>query len=174
MSETDMMKADYDQLIDEFEMGYEKLLNKVHELKDERLYRFKVNESDWSIKEIVIHISDVEMVGYLRIRTIISEPGQTVMRFDQEKWSKELNYITHSVSQALEVVKVTRATNAKLLRLIPQEKWDNIVIHSEYGPMNLYQTVEYFTNHLLHHLFKIDQRIDQYFKAKNSKKALQK
>ena len=170
MSEIGILKSDNTQLIDEFEMGYEKLLTKVHDLKDEALYRFKVNESDWSIKEIIIHIADVEMVGYLRIRTIIAEPGQTVMRFDQEKWAQELNYVTHSVSQALETVKVTRGTNAKLLRLIPLEKWNNTVNHSEYGEMNLYQTVEYFTNHLLHHLFKIDQRVDQYFKARNSKK----
>ncbi len=170
MSEIGILKTDYTQLIDEFEMGYEKLLNKVHDLKDESLYRFKLNEEDWSIKEIIIHIADVEMVGFLRIRTIIAEPGQTVMRFDQEKWAKELNYITHSVSQALETVKVTRGTNAKLLRLISTDKWNNTVIHSEYGEMTLYQTVEYFTNHLLHHLYKIDQRVDQYFKEKNKKK----
>ena len=170
MSETGALNLDYNQLIDEFELGYEKLLNKVHNLRDERLYRFKVNENDWSIKEIIIHIADVEMVGYLRIRTVIAEPGQTVMRFDQEKWAKELNYITNSVSQALEIVKVARATNAKLLRLIPIEKWTNTVMHSERGEMTLYQTVEYFTNHLLHHLFKIDQRVDQYFKARNGKK----
>ena len=122
------------------------------------------------IKEIIIHISDVEMIGYLRIRTVIAEPGQTIMRYDPDKWTKELNYITHSISQALEIVKVTRATNAKLLRLIPEEKWSNTVIHSESGEMSLYEVVEYFTNHLLHHLFKIDQRIDQYLKLKNSKK----
>lgn len=170
MSETDIIKPDYTQLVNEFEMGYEKLVTKVHDLKDESLYRFKENEKDWSIKEIIIHIADVEMFGFLRIRTIIAEPGQTVMRFDQEKWARELNYITHSISQALETVKVTRATNAKLLRQIPIEKWNNTVIHSEYGEMSLYQTVEYFTNHLLHHLYKIDQRVDQYFKARNGKK----
>ena len=150
MSETALPKMSYSELIDEFEMGYEKLLNKVHSLKDERLYRFKLNESDWCIKEIIIHISDVEMIGYLRIRTVIAEPGQTIIRYDPDKWANELNYITHSVSQALEIVKVTRGTNAKLLRLIPIEKWSNTAIHSESGEMSLYEVVEYFTNHLLH------------------------
>ena len=167
MSQNELnLEQDYSQLIDEFENGYVKLMNVVHNLKDERLYTFKLREEDWNIKEIIIHIADVEMHGYLRIRTVIAEPGQTVMRFDQEKWAKELNYITHSVSQALEIVKVTRGTNAKLLRLIPQEKWKNTVKHSERGEMNLFEVVEYFTNHLLHHLYKIELRVNQYFESK--------
>lgn len=159
----------HEQLIDEFELGYEKLLNKVHELKDERLYSFKLEESDWSIKEIIVHIADVEMHGYLRIRTTIAEPGQKVMRFDQEKWAKELNYKTHSVTQSLEIVKAARATNAKLLRTLSEKTWFNTVDHSENGEMDLYDVVEYFTNHLLHHLYKIDLRIDQFLKSKQKK-----
>ena len=167
MSQNELnLEQDYSQLIDEFENGYVKLMNVVHNLKDERLYTFKLREEDWNIKEIIIHIADVEMLGYLRIRTVIAEPGQTVMRFDQEKWAKELNYITHSVSQALEIVKVTRGTNEKLLRLIPHEKWKNTVKHSERGEMNLFEVVEYFTNHLLHHLNKIELRVNQYFESK--------
>lgn len=163
---SEVQKMTHEELINEFELGYEKLLNKVHELKDERLYSYKLKEEDWSIKEIIVHIADVEMHGYLRIRTVISEPGQKVMRFDQEKWARELNYQTHSVSQSLEIVKVCRATNAKLLRIVPKDKWNNVVNHSEWGEMDLYGVVEYFTNHLLHHLYKIDQRIDQYLASK--------
>jgi hypothetical protein len=165
MTQNKLNPENHNELINEYELGYEKLLNKVHDIKDERIISFKQNNEDWSIKEIIIHIADVDFHGYIRIRTAIAEPGKTILTFDQEAWGKELEYNIHSITHALEAVKVIRATNAKLLRTIQKEKWQNTIIHPERGVMNVQQIVEYFTNHLLSHLFKIDERIDQFRKS---------
>jgi hypothetical protein len=40
--------------------------------------------SKWSIREIVAHLADDELVGAYRIRLILSSPGTAIQAFDQD------------------------------------------------------------------------------------------
>src|ERR1039458_4940011 len=42
----------------------------------------------WSIRQIVAHLADAEMVGAHRFRQVIAEDNPTLMAFDQDAWAR--------------------------------------------------------------------------------------
>src|SRR5688572_12306459 len=55
----------------------------------------------WSIREIVAHLADDELVGAYRIRLILSAPGTAIQAFDQDLWASTGRYITRDVHDSL-------------------------------------------------------------------------
>ena len=56
----------------------------------------------WSIREIVAHLADDELVGGYRIRLILSAPGTEIQAFDQDVWARTGRYSTADVKESLE------------------------------------------------------------------------
>src|SRR5688500_654171 len=46
----------------------------------------------WSVREIVAHLADDELVGAYRIRMILSAPGTDIQAFDQDVWARTGRY----------------------------------------------------------------------------------
>jgi len=53
-------------------------------------WHYKPGTDQWSIHEIIIHLADSEAHAYLRCRTILAEPGSTLIHFDEHQWSVAL------------------------------------------------------------------------------------
>ena len=60
------------KLIEQYKQGYSKILKELEELTEEQLL-FKPSENSWSIREIIIHISDAELVHIHRMKAVLSE-----------------------------------------------------------------------------------------------------
>ena len=54
----------------------------------------KYGDDKWSIRYVLHHLADSETVFLYRIRRVISEPNQVIWFYDQEAWSKKLDYST--------------------------------------------------------------------------------
>lgn len=79
------------------------IIEQLKEIKLETLKYFDLPEQDllkkygpdkWSIRYVLHHLADSESVLFYRIRRVISEPKQVVWFYDQEAWSKKLDYAT--------------------------------------------------------------------------------
>ena len=70
------------------------------------VWRFKPAPDQWSIHEIVIHVSDSEANCYIRCRKCIAEPGQAVMAYDEHQWAAALRYHDQSTETARPVVQL--------------------------------------------------------------------
>lgn len=46
----------------------------------------------WTFHEIIIHITDSKANSYVRCRRFIAEPAKDRMAYDENQWSKALNY----------------------------------------------------------------------------------
>jgi hypothetical protein len=69
------------------------------------MWHFKPAPDQWSIHEILIHITDSEANGYIRCRRCIAEPGQTVMAYNEHQWATVLHYESQPVEEALDLFK---------------------------------------------------------------------
>src|SRR6185369_17065452 len=78
----------------------------------------------WSIREIVAHLADDELVGAYRMRLILSSPGTAIQAFDQDVWARTGRYETKDVSSSLELFRVLREANLALLRSLSDQEWD--------------------------------------------------
>ncbi|MCQ6282841.1 DinB family protein [Bacillus sp. EB600] len=61
-----------EQLIEQYKQGYSKIRKELEGLTEEQLL-FKPPEKSWSIREIIIHVSDAEPVHIHRLKAVLSE-----------------------------------------------------------------------------------------------------
>ncbi|MFJ8259170.1 DinB family protein [Peribacillus asahii] len=72
-----------EQLIEQYKQGYFKIVKELEGLTKEQLL-FKPSEKSWSIREVIIHISDAELVYIHRMKAILSEDTPILTAFEQD------------------------------------------------------------------------------------------
>jgi len=112
----------------------------------------------WSIRQIVAHLADAEIVGTMRMRRVIAEDNPKLEAFDQEAWAVNLDYGKRKTSQALETFRRIRGENYELLKDLPQAAFERVGIHSERGPMTLKQLLQGYAEHAENHAMQLRAR----------------
>jgi DinB family protein len=110
----------------------------------------------WSIREIVAHLADDELVGAYRIRLILSSPGTAIQAFDQDVWARTGRYSIADVKESLVLYRVLRHQNLKLLHSLSSEEWDMFGVHAERGVESLRDIAMYFAGHDINHFRQIE------------------
>lgn len=128
--------------------------------------RFRPGPEHWNIHENVIHVADTDLVGAVRMRYILAEPGATLVGFDQNRWATALDYSSLTVATALGLLRHVRNATTEMLRRAPAEAWEHTGMHTESGPQTLEWTVDHFADHVHYHLRTIAKRRRQYAEAK--------
>src|ERR1035437_10678053 len=101
----------------------------------------------WSIRQIVAHVADAELVGAHRLRQVIAEDNPTLIAFDQDAWTRNLDYARRTPQQSIESFRRVRGENYELLKELPTTAWARTGHHSENGPMTLRRLLEGYTGH---------------------------
>jgi hypothetical protein len=120
----------------------------------------------WSVRQIIAHLADSELVGGHRIRQIIAEDNPTLIAFDQDAWARRLGYDTRKPKDSLEAFRRLRRENYDLLKNLPEADWDRPGNHSERGRVTLRSVVEGFARHAETHAAQLQQIRDEYKKLK--------
>jgi hypothetical protein len=123
----------------------------------------------WSIRQIIAHLADTELVLAYRLRTVIAEDNPVIMAFDQDAWSKNLDYARRKPKQSLETLRRLRAENHELLKELPPAAFDRTGQHSERGTVTLHGLVEDYSQHTEHHARQMQEIRDAYKAAKGKK-----
>jgi uncharacterized damage-inducible protein DinB len=144
--------------------GYKRFKSVLKEVPPDALH-FKPSPKAWSIHQIVIHLADSEVSGYDRFRKAIAENGVTVAVYDHNAWAERLHYDAQDTRQYLKLLKYVRATTSQLLRSIPDETWDNHIIHPENGKMTLADLVPYYDTHITKHCDQVRRNVAAWEKA---------
>jgi DinB superfamily len=110
----------------------------------------------WSIREIVAHLADDELVGAYRIRLILSAPGTAIQAFDQDVWARTGRYSTRDITDSLALFRSLRFANLKLLQSLTTEEWDMFGVHAERGIESLRDIARYFAGHDINHFRQIE------------------
>jgi hypothetical protein len=117
---------------------------------------FKPEPKEWSVYEVLVHLGDSESNGALRARKLIVEPGGTLMGYDQDTWTTELNYHDQSYEDSLEIVRLARKTTYELLKKQPDEVFTHTVKHPEYEePYTFEQWIDIYSSHIPGHIEQI-------------------
>ena len=110
----------------------------------------------WSIREIVAHLADDELVGAYRIRLILSAPGTTIQAFDQDVWAATGRYSTRDTGDSLAIYRSLRLANLQLLQALTPQEFDRYGVHAERGVESLRDIAMYFAGHDINHFRQID------------------
>lgn len=123
----------------------------------------------WSIRQIAAHLADAELVGAHRLRQVIAEDNPTLIAYDQDAWTKNLDYARRRTEQSLETFRRIRTENYELLKELPPAAWERSGNHSENGPMTLRTLLEGYTGHAESHARQLKEIREAYKLAKDSK-----
>jgi hypothetical protein len=110
----------------------------------------------WSVREIVAHLGDDELVGAYRIRMILSSPGTDIQAFDQDVWATTGRYSESDPAGALALFRVLREANLTLLRALRPDEWERYGIHAERGRESVRDIVSYYAGHDVNHFRQIE------------------
>jgi uncharacterized damage-inducible protein DinB len=123
----------------------------------------------WSIRQIVAHLADAEMVGAHRFRQVVAEDNPTLIAYDQDAWTRNLDYARRKPKTSLETFRRVRAENYELLKDLPPDAFTRTGNHTENGTMTLRQLLEGYAGHAESHAGQLQAIRDEYQKSKGKK-----
>lgn len=123
----------------------------------------------WSIRQIIAHLADAEMVMAHRFRQVIAEKNPTIVAFDQDAWAQNLDYLRRKPKQSLETFRRLRTENYELLKELPESAYARAGNHTERGPLTLLQIVEGAAQHAESHARQMQEIREAYKQAKGKK-----
>jgi uncharacterized damage-inducible protein DinB len=109
----------------------------------------------WSVKQVVQHLADAELVGGFRYRMILAHDSPTLPGFDQDLWAERLHYQDSDLPTALNDFATLRAANLRLLRAATPADMQRVARHAERGDESLEKMVRMFAGHDTVHLRQI-------------------
>ena len=116
----------------------------------------------WSIREIITHLADTEMVMCCRARWIAFEDHPTLVPFDQNKWAAGRAGEKEPVAETIERFRLLRRSQTRLFRNASRKALRRTGYHPERGVVTLRVQLETLAGHDLNHLAQIRRLANQH------------
>ena len=130
---------------------------------------FVPSAGSWSIRQIMAHMADSELVAAYRLRSVIAEDDPALRGYDQDRWAANLDYARRKPAKSLETFRRMRAENHELLKELPEPAFDRAGMHSEHGRQTLRQLLATYSEHAESHARQVQGIRDEYKKSKGRK-----
>jgi len=119
------------------------------------------NNQEWSIKEVICHLRDIEIdVNIPRIQRILSQDNSFIAEEITDHWAKERNYAGQDCKNALFSFIRARKVTLELLGELNAE-WDSSVRHSIFGSISLRELVGITAGHDKNHVRQVHNNLAQ-------------
>ena len=138
-------------VIDEFELGGQILADSIAGLTEGELQKIPADGS-WSIKQILVHMLDSDLVGADRMKRVIAENNPTLLAYDETAFANSLFYQETDTGLVRDLFRMNRRYIASILRRIPASSFARFGQHTETGQKTLEDLVRNYVDHLNHHL----------------------
>lgn len=127
------------------------------ELDEEHLLA-KPRSGKWSIAQVVVHVTDSEIMGAARIRQTLTQSIRDLVWYSQTSWCEILQYERGGekrVRDSVDLFTHLRDSSAFLLRSASDGDWNKTALHPELGEVSLRNLLELYADHGERHLNQI-------------------
>lgn len=146
--------ADLKDAFEKFTAG-PSLLNEAVRGLDTGGIAARVTGEDWTIRDVLHHLADDELVVATRIRFLLAEEEPTVVPYDEARWQRRLQYLWRSPEVALNTYGAVRFSTAELLTHCDRTAFARKGIHPERGEITVASIVTSAVAHNELHLAQI-------------------
>ena len=115
----------------------------------------------WSVGEILAHLAEDELTSSWRYRQMLEQDGVALAGFDQDLWAKLGNYAGWKPDEALEMFRLLREANLRMLRALSPEQWQRSGVHAERGRITVRDLARHMAGHDRNHLDQIRKILDK-------------
>jgi hypothetical protein len=116
---------------------------------------------EWSVVELLGHITDAEIVASGRYRWIVAHDTPPIPGYDQDLWASRLNHRDADPGELLALHAALRTANLALWRRTPVEDRSRYGIHAERGPESYELTFRLIAGHDRFHVDQARHTLEQ-------------
>jgi hypothetical protein len=106
----------------------------------------------WSIREVVQHLADSELVGGFRLRMVLAHDRPQLTGYDQDLWANRLAYRDVDIRDAFAQFAALRHANIRIWERLSPTDLLRVGIHGERGEESLEQLRRLYAGHDVLHL----------------------
>jgi len=141
--------------------GTDALIGELERTRDETLRYFSLGDSDlartygpgkWSVRFLLHHLTDSEVVFTERLRRVMSEPAMIVWYYDQDAWAKALDYTTRPLDASRPMYEALHSAIIADARHHYEPDGSIAFVHSRSGLRTLKDEFDKVAAHNEHHL----------------------
>lgn len=110
------------------------------------------SEGKWSIRQVLRHLADSEIVWAWRLRMVMAHDRPTITGYDQDAWAEHLGYEMADARESIEEFEVLRRGNLRLLEPASPADLQRVGVHVERGEESLAHMIRMYAGHDLLHL----------------------
>ena len=111
-------------------------------------------EGEWSIRQIVHHVADSHLVGFARMRLVLTENKPILKPYKQDAWVRLPDGLLPP-QISLDILAGLHARWSAMLAGLPDENWERTGVHLDNGLMTLDDLLEVYARHGDAHLAQI-------------------
>ena len=111
----------------------------------------------WSIRDVLRHLADSEIVWGYRLRMVLAQDRPTLTGYDQDAWADRLGYAESDAVAAVAEFEAVRAGNLALVSRTSDADLKRVGIHVERGEESLEHMVRLYAGHDILHLRQIER-----------------
>ena len=116
-------------------------------------------EGKWSVRQILHHLTDCELLFHGRLKKIIAEPKQVIWAFNQDDWNEAFDYKNETLKGKKGVFEMCRDLNYELMDKFYETYIDKEFVHNETGLRTLKEEFEKVALHNQKHLDQIEMAL---------------
>jgi hypothetical protein len=150
--------ADISTLIQAYSRGAELLRYTVGSTPESH-WDARPIDGAWSIRQVVCHLADSEIVYADRMKRVIAEDNPTLFEADPDLFVPALYCSQRPWETELNVIETVRAHMLPILQSCNVEDFHRTGVHSIDGPMTLETLLQRVTSHIPHHIAFIQEKL---------------
>ncbi len=150
--------ADIFTLIEAYSRGAELLRDAVRSVPESGWDAVPIN-GKWSIRQVVCHLADGEIIYVDRMKRVIAEDNPTLFEADPDVLVPALYCSQRPWETELNVIETVRTHMLSILQSCDVEDFQRTGVHSTDGPMTLQTLLERITGHIPHHISFIEEKL---------------
>ncbi len=116
-------------------------------------------EGKWSVREVVCHLADSEIVYADRMKRVLAEENPTFFDASPDLFIPALHCSKRPLDSELNVIEAIRTHMLPLLKSCAASDFQRSGIHSLDGPMTLQTLLERIVGHVPHHIAFIEEKL---------------
>jgi hypothetical protein len=111
----------------------------------------------WSVRHVLAHLADSELVGAWRYRMILAHDRPPIQGYDQDAWANHLWYDDAEPQLSLDAFSALRRWNLRILRAASPDELRRVGVHAERGEESIEHLVKLYAGHDLLHRRQIER-----------------
>ncbi|MEJ9151265.1 YfiT family bacillithiol transferase [Bacillus smithii] len=118
-------------------------------------------EGGWTLLQVVHHLADSHMNGYIRFKLALTEDQPTIKPFNEKKWAELPDSLQMNPAISISLLEAVHSRWVYLLRSLDEKDFSRGFTHPENGKMDLNQVLALYAWHSKHHLAHITSLLDR-------------